>query len=140
MSSCWHIINLASRKSGGEELALRSFQPERAKAMKLSLLRCIALSFLLAAGFAAAQQPSQPAAQSPRTATSQSPPPAPTQQDQNRDLNFKKETTRPPGEITVKIPRSYALVVGISKYKNLPAEAQLESPDRDAESIYTVLI
>ncbi len=59
-------------------------------------------------------------------------------QDQNRDLTFKKDTGK--AATTVKIPRSYALVVGISKYRNLPADAQLEYPDRDAESIYTVLI
>ena len=40
----------------------------------------------------------------------------------------------------VVIPRSYALVIGISKYKNLPASAQLEYPDRDAEEMYTTLI
>jgi tetratricopeptide (TPR) repeat protein len=109
--------------------------------MKRISLWYTAISFLLAAGFAAAQQPSQapaqPAAASPQ---SSSPPPAFSQQDQNRDLNFKKNTTRQPGEVTVKIPRSYALIVGISKYRNLPAEAQLEYPDRDAEAIYTVLI
>ena len=31
-------------------------------------------------------------------------------------------------------------MIGISKYENLPPEAQLEYPDRDAESVYTVLI
>jgi tetratricopeptide (TPR) repeat protein len=66
--------------------------------------------------------------------------PSTSQQDQSRDLTFKKDANRPAGETTVRIPRSYALVVGISKYRNLPAEAQLEYPDRDAESIYTVLI
>jgi uncharacterized caspase-like protein len=40
----------------------------------------------------------------------------------------------------VQIPRSYALVIGISKYKNLPQDAQLQYPDLDAESVYTVLI
>jgi tetratricopeptide (TPR) repeat protein len=91
-------------------------------------------SFVVAAGMAFAQQTPVP----PPTATT--PAQSTTTPDQNRDLNFKKDTTRPPGETTVKIPRSYALVVGISKYENLPAEAQLEYPDRDAESVYTVLI
>ncbi len=45
-----------------------------------------------------------------------------------------------PVPANVTIPRSYALVVGISHYKNLPAKAQLKYPDRDADSIYTVLI
>ena len=92
-------------------------------------------SFLVAVGMAAGQQPAStppPAATTPAQS-------APAQ-DQNRDLNFKKDTKRPPGEVTVKIPRSYALVIGISKYENLPPEAQLEYPDRDAESVYTVLI
>jgi uncharacterized caspase-like protein/tetratricopeptide (TPR) repeat protein len=40
----------------------------------------------------------------------------------------------------VAIPRSYALVIGISAYKNLPAAAQLEFPNRDAEDIYAALI
>ena len=38
------------------------------------------------------------------------------------------------------IPRSYALVVGISKYKNLPPKAQLQYPDRDAADMYSTLI
>src|SRR5581483_4569953 len=38
------------------------------------------------------------------------------------------------------VPQSYALVVGIAHYANLPASAQLRYPDRDAESIYTTLI
>ena len=38
------------------------------------------------------------------------------------------------------IPRSYALVVGIGKYQKLPESGQLQFPERDAESIYSVLI
>jgi tetratricopeptide (TPR) repeat protein len=38
------------------------------------------------------------------------------------------------------VPQSYALVIGIAHYQNLPASAQLRYPDRDAESIYTTLI
>jgi tetratricopeptide (TPR) repeat protein len=67
-------------------------------------------------------------------------PQQPQQQDQNRDLKFKKEGAAPTGQTTVHIPRSYALVVGISHYKNLPKDAQLQYPNVDAESIYTVLI
>ena len=48
------------------------------------------------------------------------------------DLGAKKKP--------VSIPRSYALVIGISKYKNLPETAQLEFPNRDAEDVYTTLI
>ncbi|MGC2619031.1 MAG: caspase family protein, partial [Acidobacteriaceae bacterium] len=73
----------------------------------------------------------------PATPPAQSTPPA--QQDQNRDLTFKKDKTAPV-QTTVQIPRSYALVIGISHYKNLPQSAQLQYPNVDAESIYTVLI
>jgi tetratricopeptide (TPR) repeat protein len=38
------------------------------------------------------------------------------------------------------VPRGYALVVGVSKYKSLSAELQLDSPEKDAEAIYRVLI
>ena len=58
---------------------------------------------------------------------------------QERDL--KLDT--PPVEaqpVNVTVPRSYALVVGISQYKNLPPEGQLQFPERDADSMYTVLI
>ncbi|HTW46865.1 MAG TPA: tetratricopeptide repeat protein [Acidobacteriaceae bacterium] len=74
--------------------------------------------------------------------TAQSTPPADqtAPQTQNRDLTFKKDTTTRPPQTTVHIPRSYALVIGISHYKNLPQNAQLQYPDVDAESIYTVLI
>ncbi len=40
----------------------------------------------------------------------------------------------------VNIPRGYALIVGIAKYRNLPAAAQLHYSERDAESIYSILI
>jgi tetratricopeptide (TPR) repeat protein len=67
----------------------------------------------------------------------------PSPQSQHRDLeavpdaSVKSAVTTPP---KVTIPRSYALVIGISHYQNLPPEAQLKYPDRDASSIYTVLI
>ena len=72
-------------------------------------------------------------AQTPATA------PAGQSADQNstRDLKVipKAGTTA-----TVAIPRSYAVVIGIAVYKNLPASAQLEFPNRDAEDIYAALI
>jgi tetratricopeptide (TPR) repeat protein len=73
------------------------------------------------------------------TPAAQQPAPA-AQTDQNRDLTFKKDTKAPSAQTTVQIPRSYALVIGISKYKNLPQDAQLQYPNVDAESVYTVLI
>lgn len=93
--------------------------------------------FLLALTlFAATSVLAQDAPSAPATAPAQQP----AQPDQNRDLKFKKEGNAPAGQTTVQIPRSYALVVGISHYKNLPKEAQLQYPNLDAESMYTVLI
>jgi tetratricopeptide (TPR) repeat protein/uncharacterized caspase-like protein len=58
----------------------------------------------------------------------------------SRDLR----PVHPPGETTpsavVEIPRSYALVIGVSHYPNLPASAQLQFSVRDADEIYTTLI
>lgn len=78
------------------------------------------------------------ASSSHKTASPIAPSQAPA--DQNRDLKFKKEGTTKQGKVTVNIPQSYALVIGIANYKNLPKAEQLKYPDRDAESIYTVLI
>jgi hypothetical protein len=40
----------------------------------------------------------------------------------------------------VRVPRSYALVVGVAKYPNLPPEKALHFTERDAEAIYQILI
>ena len=83
---------------------------------------------------ASAQTPAaDPAAQTtPPAAASSAPQAAPD----SRDL--KPVQTRQTAAVT--IPRSYALVIGISAYKNLPKTAQLEFPNRDAEDIYAALI
>ena len=67
----------------------------------------------------------------------------PAAQDQNsgtRDL----KPVHPPESTTAlpagAVPQSYALVVGIAHYANLPDSAQLRYPDRDAEAMYTTLI
>jgi tetratricopeptide (TPR) repeat protein len=65
-----------------------------------------------------------------------------------RDLKVDTESSgsKPPEQSIassgqpITIPRSYALVVGISQYKNLAAKHQLQFPSRDAESIYSILI
>ncbi len=57
-----------------------------------------------------------------------------------RDLKTFKTGGTAATETSVTIPRSYALVVGVSHYANLPASAQLHFPDRDAEEMYTTLI
>ena len=38
------------------------------------------------------------------------------------------------------VPRGYALVIGISTYKNIPAAQQLTYPESDAERMHRVLI
>ena len=62
---------------------------------------------------------------------------------QQRDLRIEKDA--PPATVSgqpqpVHIPRSYALVVGVANYQNLPAAKQLQFPERDAESVYSILI
>lgn len=63
--------------------------------------------------------------------------------DQNaRDLKFVKAPPIKPvnADGSLAIPRSYALVIGIAQYPNLPPKGQLQFPERDAASIYTALI
>ena len=99
---------------------------------RVSLLRCLGLVGLCGMMTAASGQSApaaDPAAQAPPSPT------APATQD-SRDL--KPIQTKQ--SAAVSIPRSYALVVGISAYKNLPKSAQLEFPNRDAEDIYAALI
>src|SRR6202521_4336776 len=57
---------------------------------------------------------------------------------QQRDLKYEENNTAATPAVTV--PRGYALIIGIGNYKNLPARAQLEYSERDADSIYSVLI
>jgi tetratricopeptide (TPR) repeat protein len=63
--------------------------------------------------------------------------PAPAKQNDGRDLKTVKQAVPAAG---VTVPRSYAVVIGISSYKNLPSSAQLAFANRDAEDIYSVLI
>ena len=58
--------------------------------------------------------------------------------DAQRDLNVAKITK--PVKSPVAIPRSYALVVGIATYQNLKADQNLRYSERDADSIYSILI
>src|SRR5579864_2127939 len=58
-------------------------------------------------------------------------------QQKSRDLKYEEDR---PTQAPVTIPRGYALIIGIAKYKNLPAKAQLDFAERDAESVYSVLI
>ncbi len=72
-------------------------------------------------------------------AAAQQQPPRPVQQ-QQRDLTIEKLGTEATPPKAVTIPRSYAVIVGIAKYKNLTAKQQLQFPERDAQAIKTILI
>ncbi|HEV3333957.1 MAG TPA: tetratricopeptide repeat protein [Bryobacteraceae bacterium] len=68
---------------------------------------------------------------------------AAAQTKQQRDLKIEKiepEAAQPAAPKPVAIPRSYAVIVGISNYQKLPANLQLQFSERDAQSIYTILI
>ncbi len=54
-----------------------------------------------------------------------------------RDLVLAK---KPEAALPKGVPRGYALIVGVSNYKNLDANKQLKFPESDAEAIYRVLI
>ena len=101
----------------------------RARSIHLPLLICsltLLLSLLL---------PCQVRGQAP-------PSPAPPQ-DQNEGSRDLKPVHPPENAGSVApsaVQQSYALIVGIAHYANLPDSAQLHYPDRDAESIYTTLI
>lgn len=85
-------------------------------------MKRLLLAFVLAA--AAAAQPQTPPAQP-----------------QKRDLKVEKiEPETAPAPKTPSIPRSYAVVVGISRYAHVPEKLQLQFAERDAQSIYTTLI
>ncbi|MCC7497450.1 MAG: tetratricopeptide repeat protein [Bryobacterales bacterium] len=62
------------------------------------------------------------------------------QQKQERDLKYEKDTPEPVTTPPAGIPRSYALVIGISQYQNLPEKLQLRYTERDADAIYSILI
>jgi uncharacterized caspase-like protein len=45
-----------------------------------------------------------------------------------------------PLQVKTSVPRGYALIVGISQYRNLDASKQLRFPESDADAFYRVLI
>jgi tetratricopeptide (TPR) repeat protein len=61
-------------------------------------------------------------------------------QQQKRDLAVKDVVEPPKAPRTVAPPRSYALVIGVAKYQNLADKDNLQFSERDAESIYSILI
>jgi tetratricopeptide (TPR) repeat protein len=69
------------------------------------------------------------------TAFAQQQPPS----QQKRDLKIEKLDTAPAVK-PVTVPVSYAVIVGISRYRNLADKEQLQFAERDAQSIFTALI
>lgn len=63
---------------------------------------------------------------------------------QRRDGIVKRDLILAPNEVdyqsAVKVPRGYAVIVGVSRYANLPAEAQLKFAESDARSVYQTVI
>ena len=72
--------------------------------------------------------------QTPQPPASQQPP------QQQRDLKIERMEDIPAPPKTVTPPRSYAVVVGVSQYPKLGPKQQLRFTERDAQSIYTILI
>jgi len=66
--------------------------------------------------------------------------PQPPAQPQRRDLSVKDVTKPANAPKTVTPPRSYALIIGIAKYQNLTEKQNLQFSERDAESMYSILI
>lgn len=59
-----------------------------------------------------------------------------------RDLKYETldEKIDAPVAGKVSVPRSYAVVIGVSKYQNLENKLQLQFTERDAEAVYSILI
>src|SRR5262245_60091463 len=72
------------------------------------------------------------------TAVAQSQPPKP--QIQKRDLKIEEIDPDSPAPNRKAAPRSWAVIIGIAAYPKLPADRQLLFPERDAQSINTILI
>src|SRR6187397_1230513 len=62
----------------------------------------------------------------------------PAQQQAPRDLVLAPKNK--PLDVKTAVPRGYALIVGISQYRNLDASKQLRFPESDADAFYRVLI
>jgi len=68
-------------------------------------------------------------------------------QKKERDLRLEKEPAKPASSTAdvsaptaVKVPRSYAVVIGIAQYQNLEPKHQLQYSANDADAIYSILI
>ena len=65
---------------------------------------------------------------------------APPARGQQRDLKVEKLDEPAGAPKAPRIPRSYAVIVGVSKYRNLESKLQLQFAERDAQAIFTALI
>jgi tetratricopeptide (TPR) repeat protein len=72
------------------------------------------------------------------TALAQAQPQAPPKQ--QRDLTVKDTAAPPKAPRNLTPPRSYALIIGVGKYQNLLESENLLFSERDAESVYSILI
>jgi len=71
-------------------------------------------------------------------------------QSQQRDLKLEKLENQPaatapaappaPASKPISVPRSYAVIIGVSHYPKLPQNLQLQFTERDAQAMYTILI
>lgn len=59
---------------------------------------------------------------------------------QGRDIVPVRLGTPDSLKTPVRVPRGYAVVIGISNYKNLPPQGNLAYPEKDAENVYSALI
>jgi tetratricopeptide (TPR) repeat protein len=63
---------------------------------------------------------------------------------QRRESILKRDLILAPNEVDyqseVKVPRGYAVIIGVSGYANLPADAQLKFAETDARSVYQTVI
>jgi tetratricopeptide (TPR) repeat protein len=57
-----------------------------------------------------------------------------------RDMSVVRLGTAQELKAPVSVPRGYAVVIGVSKYKNVPSDRALPFAEKDAENIYSALI
>ncbi len=57
-----------------------------------------------------------------------------------RDISVKRLGTAAELKMPVNVPRGYAVVIGISKYKNVAADQALPFAEKDAQNVYSALI
>lgn len=66
--------------------------------------------------------------------------PDPAKQVNSRDINIVPLSKADQLKVPVRVPRGYAVVIGVSKYKNLTDKQNLLFAESDAENVYRTLI